>query len=210
VIVRALTTIGVSDSNALVARDALLDWIDSDDDPRPFGAERAWYHDAHRPRPRNAELAHLNEIYLVRGFSNFDSTTRTRLNGAFGVEKDRPTLQHLDAIAFQAMSGVTSADASVLSRLQNEASGRVITLGYLRVMTLTDVDAALSGPSRDSLQKHFALIQGKLVNAPDSWLLLALFPLQTTSGTAARAGVEFKMRRTGSELRVVRRRIWSE
>lgn len=46
---------------------AVVDWRDSDDNPGPLGAERAWYVSRVMQAPRNGPFAHLREIALVRG-----------------------------------------------------------------------------------------------------------------------------------------------
>ena len=56
--------------------DALLDWRDPDDLPRPNGAEREWYRLPGRSPPRNGPLASWQELRQVRGF---DSATVARL-----------------------------------------------------------------------------------------------------------------------------------
>lgn len=56
---------------------ALLDWVDSDDATRAGGAERDWYRQAGRRDPRNAPLADLEELRLIRGF---DSTAVRRVS----------------------------------------------------------------------------------------------------------------------------------
>src|SRR6266446_986405 len=48
--------------------DALADWTDADDVPRPRGVERDWYLAQTPPRvPRNAPFASVGELALVRG-----------------------------------------------------------------------------------------------------------------------------------------------
>jgi len=48
--------------------DALADWTDADDEPRPHGAERAWYRRQNPPlEPPNAPLASISELALLRG-----------------------------------------------------------------------------------------------------------------------------------------------
>ena len=56
--------------------DALLDWRDPDDVPRPHGAEREWYAARNRRAPRNGPFADPAELRWVRGF---DSATVRRL-----------------------------------------------------------------------------------------------------------------------------------
>jgi general secretion pathway protein K len=70
---RLLAVLGLDPALA----DALADWIDPDDVPRPRGAERDWYLGETPPRvPRNAPLATLGELGLVRGF---DARVLTRV-----------------------------------------------------------------------------------------------------------------------------------
>ena len=48
--------------------DALLDWMDSDDDPSEFGAESSYYTTLARPyRPRQNRFTSIDELLLVRG-----------------------------------------------------------------------------------------------------------------------------------------------
>ncbi|MEX0867486.1 MAG: type II secretion system protein GspK, partial [Pirellulales bacterium] len=48
--------------------DALLDWIDEDDEPREFGAEAEYYTGLDPPyRPKNGPLESIEELLLVRG-----------------------------------------------------------------------------------------------------------------------------------------------
>lgn len=48
--------------------DAILDWIDPDDDPRPLGAEYDYYQSLGTPYPcKNGPMASIQELLLVRG-----------------------------------------------------------------------------------------------------------------------------------------------
>lgn len=48
--------------------DAILDWLDADDDPREFGAEADYYQSLDAPyRPANGPIACLEELLYVRG-----------------------------------------------------------------------------------------------------------------------------------------------
>ncbi|MDR1384359.1 MAG: general secretion pathway protein GspK [Planctomycetaceae bacterium] len=48
--------------------DAILDWIDEDDDPREYGAEADYYEGLDPPRPtRNGMIESLDELLLVEG-----------------------------------------------------------------------------------------------------------------------------------------------
>jgi len=64
---RLLRILGLDDP---ALTDALLDWTDPDDAPRPLGAERAYYLGLTPPyAPRNGPLASVGELALVRGFT---------------------------------------------------------------------------------------------------------------------------------------------
>lgn len=53
--------------------DALMDWIDADDDTNPMGAEIGYYQGSTYPyRPRNAPLRSLTELELVAGIDAED------------------------------------------------------------------------------------------------------------------------------------------
>ena len=50
-----------------VVVDSILDWLDADDDPRPQGAEAAYYQQQQKTyRPRNAIPIELEELLLIR------------------------------------------------------------------------------------------------------------------------------------------------
>lgn len=68
---RLFDIVGIADPQAQV--DALIDWIDQDDDPRPAGAEEGYY--ATQPgniRCKNAPLDTLDELKVIAGFSAED------------------------------------------------------------------------------------------------------------------------------------------
>jgi len=50
---------------------AIMDWIDSDEDERDYGAEEGYYLSLDKPyKPRNAPIGSLEELLLVRGMTN--------------------------------------------------------------------------------------------------------------------------------------------
>ncbi len=50
--------------------DAILDWIDSDDDPRPNGGESDYYQSLLKPYPcKNAPMTSVDELLLIRGIT---------------------------------------------------------------------------------------------------------------------------------------------
>jgi len=85
--------------------EALLDWIDPDDDPRASGAESEFYSTLTRPlSPRNALPPDIDELLFVKG------VTPLRL---FGIQTELPTLGTLgQASSPQADSVQTSSYAT--------------------------------------------------------------------------------------------------
>ncbi|MFX6941382.1 hypothetical protein ABTH41_19560, partial [Acinetobacter baumannii] len=65
-VTRLFEQFGLQGEALETARDSLLDWIDEDDDARPFGAETAWYAPL-RLVPRNSGLETVGELARVRG-----------------------------------------------------------------------------------------------------------------------------------------------
>jgi general secretion pathway protein K len=65
--------------------DPVLDWRDADDLARPLGAERDWYAERKRAAPRNAPLAAVAELRLLRGF---DTATVRRVEPLLTVSGD--------------------------------------------------------------------------------------------------------------------------
>lgn len=81
----ALKRIGVAPKQRDSLIDALLDWRDADDVPRPLGAERAWYSTRGLPTPRNGPLADIRELSRVRGFDRIPA-----LDSVFEVDLSPP------------------------------------------------------------------------------------------------------------------------
>jgi len=74
---RLLTILGFSSSDSARLGDALCDWLDADNEPRPNGAEDDYYRAMQPPYlPANRPLTDLAELALVRGF---DAGVRARL-----------------------------------------------------------------------------------------------------------------------------------
>lgn len=64
---RLFAALGVSGDQLDIVTDSYLDWTDEDDDPRPDGAEAAYYIRA-GVHPRNGLPRSLGELAVVRGF----------------------------------------------------------------------------------------------------------------------------------------------
>jgi DNA uptake protein ComE-like DNA-binding protein len=70
--------------------DAILDWIDEDDDPNPLGAEAAYYQTQANPAlPRNAPMRSITELELVAGMDPRDVRGEDwNLNGLLDPEEN--------------------------------------------------------------------------------------------------------------------------
>ena len=58
---------GVAPARADSIAAAIADWKDSDDIPRPLGAERQWYEAAGAVPPSNGRFTHIEQLAMVRG-----------------------------------------------------------------------------------------------------------------------------------------------
>lgn len=127
---RALTALlaaeGLEGDVLATACDSLLDWIDADDEVRPFGAERDDYV-AQGYHPRNGPLASLDELAKVRGFDPAlvlrvqQVSTVHSGGGAFDPRFAQPI-----AIGVMGQGGAGSAE--VIDRAREIAGQRVALL----------------------------------------------------------------------------------
>lgn len=102
--------------------DAVLDWRDPDDVPRPAGAEAEWYQARGQRPPRNGPLASVAELALVRGFGG---SSVARLDSVLTVRG----AAHLDvnaapATVLAALPGYGPEAVALV--LRRRASGRLI------------------------------------------------------------------------------------
>jgi type II secretory pathway component PulK len=67
---QALNLMGVSPDDMAIIADSILDWVDTDDNPRLSGAENSYYQGLNPPYyAKNAPIDDLSELLLVRGIS---------------------------------------------------------------------------------------------------------------------------------------------
>jgi type II secretory pathway component PulK len=190
---RFLRTVGIPASRADSMTDALLDWRDPDDSPRPLGAERAWYVAARRLTPRNGPLASDREIALIRGF---DSAIQDR--SLVGVESGRVVLPRAPLAVIAALPGIgEEAIARIVERRLHEFWPKdLVALG-----------AELSPAARAALLAHYAELSRVTTAEPDAWIV-------TTSvrdgSPAVIAATEARLVRAGTRAAIVRRRSWVE
>lgn len=181
--------------------DALLDWRDGDDTPRPHGAEREWYERQGRSPPRNGPLAHTDELVRIRGFDAWGAAVqsgRDSLESLFTVEPGRIILERAPAAVLASLPGITEETiARLMERRLRGAPplSEVLALG-----------GELSATSRDSLHRHYAELVQLITLEPDAWLLTTRSP--RADGTGPGATIEVRLVRAGTRAAVVRRRTW--
>lgn len=101
--------------------DALLDWRDPDDLPRPLGAEAAWYLGQRRPVPRNGPLADARELALIRGIDS------TRLDRLVAVLTTRGTGQvNLGSAPPEVLAVLPGMSAELMRAVLSHRSGGAI------------------------------------------------------------------------------------
>lgn len=119
---RLLQRFGYDGDALKIARDSLLDWLDGDDQPRPYGAETAFYAPLGY-RPRNGAFASVGELRRVRGF---DAGVVARMAPYLTVNFGRGNFEpsHADPIAIEIVQGEEGA-ADAIDRARELAGQRV-------------------------------------------------------------------------------------
>ena len=171
--------------------DALLDWRDPDDVPRPRGAEREWYASKGRPVPRNGAIADVRELSSVRGFESL-----TGLDSVLNVEPGRVSLARASLAVISALPGV---DEELVARIaERRASGTPVE-------DLANLASQLSPAARTRLLARYADLATAATAEPDAWILQAR---ATVGVPAVTAIVEMRLVRAGDRAAVVRKRAW--
>jgi general secretion pathway protein K len=190
-LVRLFRAAGVSAFSADSLADAVVDWRDDDDLPRPLGAERTWYGSRGLFPPRNAPLADVRELARVRGW-----------DGALD------TLVDVDS----ARIAINQAPPAVLASLPGfgpEAVSRVMEIRARgdRVGDLAAFAGLLSPGARQAFEQSYASLAPRVALEPDAWIVTS----RATEGSPAVASViEMKLVRAGSRVAVIARRTWTE
>jgi general secretion pathway protein K len=190
---RLLRTLGTAPAVSDSLVEAILDWRDADDVPRPFGAERAWYAARRRPLPRNGPFADIRELDRVRGAS-----TVPGLDTLLGTERGRVSMNEAPLPVIAALPGFTREAVALVAEHR------------ARHAPLTDLftfASELSPGARDTLESHFGELVQFSTTTPDAWVL-------TSRGTAGDPPitevVELRLVWAGPRAAVVRRRTWIE
>jgi general secretion pathway protein K len=189
-----LAAAGVVQAEADSMTDALLDWRDGDDIPRPLGAERAWYQAARRRPPRNGALADVRELRDVRGFGA-DVLPDSVLTTLFTVEPGRIVWDRAPLVVLASLPGMS---AEAVDRL---ADARAHGVSITDVATLS---AGLSPGARDALSARYGELAQMTTGEPDGWVLVARG--RAGSAPVVSASIDVLLVRAGPRVAIVRRR----
>lgn len=183
--------LGVLPGRADSLTDAMLDWRDADDIPRPLGAEREWYESHGRHLPRNGPFADSREFRRVRGLESIPD-----LEGVLDVEPGRISLVHAPPEVLAALPGFGP-----------EAVQRVLDLRRIGRSTidLPAVASGLSPSARRLLLDRFPDAVERSTPEPEGWIVEARGYAGVPPVTVV---VEVKLVRAGPRAAIVRRRIW--
>ena len=190
---RLLRTAGFETARADSMTDALLDWRDADDVPRPRGAERSWYANAARMIPRNAALGSDREIALVRGFESV-----VGLDSLLTVDSARVFLTRAPIPVIAALPGI---DDEALARV---AERRMHDAWPVNLLALS---AELSSNSRAALLPHYAELARLTTAEPEAWVVTGRGRAVSSNVSAV---IELRLVRAGRRAAIVRRRSWIE
>ncbi|HKV50232.1 MAG TPA: hypothetical protein VJO52_03450 [Gemmatimonadaceae bacterium] len=190
-LVRLFVALGDAPARADSLSDAVLDWRDADDVPRPSGAEASWYLAQGRMPPRNAAFADVRELERVRGFAQ-----RAGLDSVLGVEPARIVLDRAPLAVIAALPGFTSE--AVARVADHRASG-------VPISDVLSLSAELSPAGRSALLADYPDLVRLTTAEPDAWILTA----RGTSGApAVTVALELVLVRAGDRAAIVRRRTW--
>jgi type II secretory pathway component PulK len=153
---RLFDAIGL-DAEALPLADALEDWIDPDDDRRPFGAEREWYESAGRLVPRNDSLADIRELSRVRGFDTIGA-----VDSLATTSPGRVSLATAPVSVLMAVPGITRETAEVIVAMQRAGTP---------IDALRSIVGSISQESASELAARYADAERLTTPDPDAWLV---------------------------------------
>jgi type II secretory pathway component PulK len=186
-----LMVAGVAERRADSLADALLDWRDVDDDPRPLGAERDWYLARQKLPPRNGPLSDVRELARVRGFASVPG-----VDTLFGVEPGRIVLSSASLATLAALPGFGAEAVARVAELRER--GVVLS-------NVLELGAWLSAPAQAQLRNGYAELARLSASEPDAWILTAT---ASAGEPAVAAHVEFRFVRARDRAVIVRERVW--
>jgi type II secretory pathway component PulK len=171
--------------------DALLDWRDADDEPRPQGAEADWYRRQGRHAPRNDSLADARELARVRGFEELDELRELLTVGA-----GRVSIANAPPPVLAAVPGFLDETVAAIVELRLRGE---------RIADLLAFGSTLPPHAADSLLANYPAIAQLTVLEPEAWVLTSRGAVGDRSVTVA---VEAMLVRDGARAVVLRRRGW--
>ncbi len=174
--------------------EALLDWRDPDDVPRPLGAEADWYRREHRVRPRNGPLASVAELRRIRGF---DGERAGQAAAVLGVEGD----------GLVDLLTAPPAVLAVLPGFPGEIAERVLRqrAAGQPVASLDELAARVSPTSRAVLAAHYQELLSLVRFRPAQLTVHATGGIRGTPITASATLVAVPL---ADRLAIVRREPW--
>jgi general secretion pathway protein K len=172
--------------------DALLDWRDPDDLPRPHGAEAEWYGAHRKPLPRNGPFVAVAELARVRGFDGVEIRRWESLLTTDG--SGRVNLNSAPPEVLQTLPGFGPEAVSVATRLR--LAGEAIA-GTDRFLAL------LSPEARSVLMGSYQEFSRQVAYEPSR------FEASVVGGVSGRkplSRTSITLVAVGSRLAVIRRR----
>lgn len=174
--------------------DAVLDWRDRDDDPRPAGAERETYEALHRAPPRNDAFAAVAELQHVLGFERvtlawLEARLTVRGDGTINVMTAHPDV-------VRAPGFFTEAEIELI--LAARATGR-------RLRSVDDLLARIGPTRRDELAHRYGTLISSLAFAPHELIAEVQGGVRDSP---IRAHLTLTLVPLPSRLAMVRREVW--
>lgn len=183
-----LRAAGVRGARADSLVDALGDWRDADDEPRPFGCERACAESRNGIAPRNAAIASRAELHAVPGLSDVPG-----VDTLLGVETGRLLLARAPAAVFLSLPGASPSVAAAVTVLRHARTG----------VTVPSIAMRLPQGERAAWLARSAELSGLVTATPDAWVIT----VRASAGVPAmQATHEVGVARSGGRLGILWRR----
>jgi type II secretory pathway component PulK len=136
--------------------DAILDWVDSDDTPRPSGAEKAWYAQRGLSSPRDGPVAAWAELRRIRGL-DADSGAASLLT----TESGRILIDRAPLAVLASLPGVSD---EVTIRIAARRQSGDPTLSWAQLA------GELSTTARAELMRELLELDRRSTVTPDAWI----------------------------------------
>ena len=188
---RAFVALGSGDAEADSLVDAVFDWRDGDDEPRPLGAESEWYRSRRELPPRNAPIAAPGELRRIRGLAAVAG-----LDSIFGVEPGRAPLGRAPLAVIASLPGFGDEAVARLEELRLRGQPPADLLAF---------SASLSREARAALLARYPELVALVTTDPDAWIVRSS---AVEGSRSVGATIEVRLVRAGTRAAIVRRRTW--